>query len=82
MTTAHIPSITVRIEASRAEVTGALTRNLDLSKGQLQAQAGGNYLLREGLTLNVFMHPQGVTHVCKFSHPVSAAALTYYLSTK
>ena len=35
-----------------AEVTGAYARNLDLSKGQLQAQAGGNYLLREGLTLD------------------------------
>ena len=35
-----------------AEVTGAYARNLDLSKGQLQTQAGGNYLLREGLTLD------------------------------
>ena len=35
-----------------AEVTGALTSNFDLSKGQLQTQVGGNYLLREGLTLD------------------------------
>lgn len=34
------------------EVTGALTRNLDLSKGQLQTQVGGNYALRENLTLD------------------------------
>jgi len=34
------------------EVTGAQTRNFDLGKGQLQAQIGGNYALRENLTLD------------------------------
>lgn len=35
-----------------AEVAGAQTRNFDLSRGQLQAQLGGNYALRENLTLD------------------------------
>lgn len=35
-----------------AEVAGAFTRNLDLSKGQIQAQVGGNYTLRENLSLD------------------------------
>src|SRR5581483_3827435 len=35
-----------------AEITGAVTRNFDLSKGRLQGQIGGNYALREGLTLD------------------------------
>ena len=35
-----------------AEVTGALTRNSDLGKGQLQTQAGGNYALGDKLTLD------------------------------
>lgn len=35
-----------------AEVVGAVTRNFDLSKGQLQFQAGGNYSLRDNFTLD------------------------------
>lgn len=35
-----------------AEITGALARNADLGKGQLQTQLGGNYTLRDGLTLD------------------------------
>lgn len=35
-----------------AELNGALTRNFDLGKGQLQGQLGGNYALRENLTLD------------------------------
>ena len=35
-----------------AEVTGAAARSLQLSKGQLQAQVGGNYALRENFTLD------------------------------
>ena len=35
-----------------AELAGARARNADLGKGQLQAQAGGNYTLRDGLTLD------------------------------
>jgi hypothetical protein len=35
-----------------AEVVGALTRNFDLSRGQLQVQVGGNYSLKENLTLD------------------------------
>ena len=35
-----------------AEVTGALTSNFQLSKGQLQALAGGNYALRKKLSLD------------------------------
>jgi hypothetical protein len=34
------------------EVTGALTRNFSLSRGQLQAQVGGNYALRKNLSLD------------------------------
>ena len=33
-------------------MTGAFARNFDLGKGQLQTQFGGNYLLREGFTLD------------------------------
>ncbi|MFL6211310.1 MAG: hypothetical protein ACJ74W_20850 [Pyrinomonadaceae bacterium] len=35
-----------------AELTGALTRNFALSKGQLQGLVGGNYALRKNLTLD------------------------------
>lgn len=35
-----------------AEVTGAFARNADLGQGQLQAQAGGNFRLRDGLSLD------------------------------
>lgn len=35
-----------------AELTGALTRNSDLGKGPLRAQAGGNYALSDNLTLD------------------------------
>lgn len=35
-----------------AELTGALTRNSDLGKGQLRTQAGGNYALSDNLTLD------------------------------
>lgn len=35
-----------------AELNGAFTRNFDLGKGQLQGQLGGNYALRENLTLD------------------------------
>lgn len=35
-----------------AEITGAVTRNFDLSKGQLQTQVGGNYALRDNFTLD------------------------------
>jgi hypothetical protein len=35
-----------------AELNGARTANADLGKGQLQAQLGGNYSLRENLTLD------------------------------
>jgi len=35
-----------------AEITGALSRNPDLGGGQLQVQAGGNYALRDNLTLD------------------------------
>ena len=34
------------------EVTGAVTHNLDLGKGQLQALVGGNYIFKEGLSLD------------------------------
>src|SRR5215216_6061044 len=34
------------------EITGALARNLGLSKGQLQVRVGGNYKLRENPTLH------------------------------
>jgi len=35
-----------------AEFSGARTRNFDLGKGQLQTQIGGNYALRDDLTLD------------------------------
>ena len=35
-----------------AELTGAVTSNFQLSRGQLQALVGGNYELRKGLTLD------------------------------
>ncbi len=35
-----------------AELHGAVTRNFDLGKGQLQILAGGNYLVRRGLTFD------------------------------
>lgn len=35
-----------------AEVTGALTTKFQLTRGQLQALIGGNYQLRQGLTLD------------------------------
>ena len=35
-----------------AEVTGAFSREAGLGKGQLQALVGGNYLLKEGLSLD------------------------------
>ncbi|MEP6706643.1 MAG: hypothetical protein ABJC05_03945, partial [Pyrinomonadaceae bacterium] len=35
-----------------AEMTGALTRNLDLSKGQLQVLFGGNYALTKKATFD------------------------------
>jgi len=35
-----------------AELNGARARNANLGKGQLQAQLGGNYTLRENLTLD------------------------------
>ena len=35
-----------------AELTGALTSNFQLSKGQLQALVGGNYALRKNLTFD------------------------------
>ena len=35
-----------------AELTGALTRDFQLSKGRLQTLVGGNYALRENLTLD------------------------------
>ena len=35
-----------------AEITGAVTSNLQLGKGQLQGQLGGNYALRKNLTLD------------------------------
>ncbi len=34
------------------EMTGAVTRNFELSRGQLQFQAGGNYTLRRNLTFD------------------------------
>jgi hypothetical protein len=34
------------------EAVGAVTKNFQLSKGQLQFQVGGNYALRDGLTLD------------------------------
>lgn len=35
-----------------AEIAGAVTSQFQLSKGQLQVQAGGNYNLRKTLTLD------------------------------
>jgi hypothetical protein len=35
-----------------AEITGAVTSNFQLSKGQLQGLVGGNYLIRKNLTLD------------------------------
>ena len=35
-----------------AEVVGTVTKNFQLSKGQLQFQVGGNYALKEGFTLD------------------------------
>lgn len=34
------------------EVVGAFTKNLDLGKGQLQMQVGGNYSLRDNMTFD------------------------------
>ncbi len=34
------------------EVTGAVTKNFDLGKGQLQTQFGGNYLIRRNMTID------------------------------
>jgi len=50
--TSLVRKFTPRLDLG-AEVTGAVTSNLDLGKGQLQGQAGGNFLLREGLTLDL-----------------------------
>lgn len=44
-------SITPRLQLG-AEVAGALTRDLDLGKGALQVQAGGNYVLRPGFSFD------------------------------
>ena len=49
--TSLVRKFTPRLDLG-AEVTGAVTRNFDLGKGQLQAQFGGHYLLRERLTLD------------------------------
>lgn len=35
-----------------AEVTGALARDSDLGRGQLQTQAGGNYSLNDRVSLD------------------------------
>jgi len=34
------------------EATGAVTRNFDLGKAQLQAQVGGNYALKQNITFD------------------------------
>lgn len=49
--TSLVRKFTPRLDLG-AEVTGAFARNAGLGKRQLQAQAGGNFLLREGLTLD------------------------------
>ena len=49
--TSLVRKLTPRLDLG-AEVTGAYARNAQLGKVGLQAQAGGNYLLREGLTLD------------------------------
>jgi len=46
-----VKQITTRLDLG-AELTGALTRNLHLSKGQLQALVGGNYALTKKMTLD------------------------------
>ncbi len=49
--TSVVRKFTPRLDLG-AEVTGALARNAALGKGQLQAQVGGNYALRDKLTLD------------------------------
>jgi hypothetical protein len=46
-----IRTFTPRLQLG-AELTGALTTRTQLTRGQLQAMMGGNYQLREGLTLD------------------------------
>ena len=46
-----IRTFTSRLQLG-AELTGALTTRFQLTRGQLQAMIGGNYQLREGLTLD------------------------------
>ncbi|HEY9403126.1 MAG TPA: transporter [Pyrinomonadaceae bacterium] len=49
--TSVIREFTPRLQLG-AELNGAQARNAGLGKGQLQAQLGGNYILRENLTLD------------------------------
>lgn len=49
--TSLVRKFTPRLDLG-AEVTGAFTRNFDLGERQLQAQAGGNYRLRDNLSLD------------------------------
>ncbi len=49
--TSLVRKFTPRLDLG-AEVTGAFARNSDLGKGQLQAQGGGNYRLRDNLSLD------------------------------
>ena len=46
-----VKQITTRLDLG-AEVTGAITSSLKLSKGQLQTLIGGNYALTKKMTLD------------------------------
>jgi hypothetical protein len=46
-----VKQLTKRLDFG-AEITGAVTNNFQLSKGQLQTLVGGNYALRKNLTLD------------------------------
>src|SRR6267142_848254 len=46
-----VKQFTPRVDLG-VEVTGALTKNLELSKGQLQALVGGNYQFRKNVSLD------------------------------
>lgn len=46
-----VRNVTSRLDLG-AELVGAVTRNLDLGKGQLQGQFGGNYRVRKNMTID------------------------------